>query len=464
FAKLQDEVAPIPFEELKPYIENEYSATLQEIFQDFEEEPEAAASMAQVYRARLKSGENVAVKVLRPNIQKTIDTDLEILFNLAELIEKYIPESKLYNPTGIVKEFSRTIKREQNFVIEGRYIDIFRRHFFDDETIKIPYVYWKYTTPRILIVEYIKGIKITDIEQYAKSDIDPKQVAINGARALMKQIFEFGIFHADPHPGNIFVLPGNVLVLVDFGMVGRVDEEMKMYLLELAKGIINKDVYRITRVLLNIGMVEEQINVRQLRRDLLDYLDRYYGVPLGQLNTTQLMNEFMELVRNYQIKLPSDMVMMGRAISLSESLGRQLCPDFNILELLVPYTRRLLFHRWNPTYHYRNFNRMIETGYDLFRSLPEDIHNIILKFKKDRITVRFFHQGLEHLTRELDRSSNRIAFSLIIAALIIGSSMVIQLNKGPFLWGYPAIGIIGYVLATVLGFWLIIAILRSGKL
>ena len=464
FTKLQDEVAPVPFQILKPVIEKEYGATLSETFTQFDENALAAASMAQVYRARLKNGEEAAVKILRPNIHQIIETDLEILFNLAELIEKHIPESKLYDPVGIVNEFAKTIRKEQNLISEGRNIDIFHRYMQKEDYIKIPIVYWEYTTEKILVTEFIQGIKISDLEALDKAKIDRKQVAENGTKSILKQVFEFGLFHADPHPGNLFVLPGNVIAPVDFGMVGRIDEDMKTDLLDILRGIVDKDAYRISRTLLNVGMIEDQVNMRELQRDLLDYLDRYYGVPLEQLNTARLLTEFMELVRNYRIKLPPDMVMMVKALTISESVGRELDPEFNMFDLLIPYTKHMFYQRWNPAYQYRNLNRMLDMGIDLLKSLPDDIRNILLKLKKDQITIRFQHQGLEHLTRELDRSSNRISFSLIIASLIIGSSLVIQLEKGPFLWGYPALGIIGYILASLFGFWLIIAIFRSGKL
>lgn len=462
--KLQDEVEPVPFEKLKPSVEAEYGKPLLEVFSGFDETSLAAASIAQVHRAQLKSGDEVAVKILRPKIHKTIETDLEILLNLAELIEKHVPESKLYDPVGIVHEFSRTIEKEQNLVTEGRNIEIFRRHLQNDDTIKITKVYWDYTRETILVTEFIDGIKISDLDGIKKRHLDPKQLAYNGASAILKQIFELGVFHADPHPGNIFALSGNVIAPVDFGMVGRIDDEMKDYLLDLLLGVVDKDVYRISRVLLNIGIINEQINTRSLNRDLSDYLDRYYGIPLNQLDSGKLLNEFMELVRDYRIKLPSDLVMMGKAIVISESVGRHLYPQFNLFDLLVPYARKLLLSRFNPMHHYRNFNRLIYQVMDILKKFPTDAEIFLAKMRRDQITVRFQHQGLENFSRELDRSSNRVSFSLIVAALIIGSSIIIHMNKGPSIFGYPILGIFGYVLASILGLWLIIAIMRSGKL
>lgn len=464
FSKLQDEVAAEPFEEIESQMNREYKKPFSEMFAGFDRTPLAAASMAQVHKAKLKSGEEVAVKILRPNIKRQIETDVGILLNLAQLVEKHIPESNLYDPTSIVKEFDKTIRKEQNLILEGRNIDIFRRNMQEEPTIKTPLVYWDYTTEKILVTEYIHGIKISDLQALDKAGIDREQVAKNGTSSILKQIFEHGFFHADPHPGNIFVLPGNIIVPIDFGMMGRIDDEMKEDLLDILRGIVEKDAYRITRVLLKIGLIEEQINSRALQRDILDLIDRYHGIPLNQLDATIPLNEFMELIREHHIKLPPDMVMMGRAMVISESVGVKLYPEFNLFDLLIPYTKGIFFDRFNPLVQYRQILRILEQTTDLLKSLPEDLQNILLKIKNDRLSIKFQHQGLEDFTRELDRSSNRIAFSMVIAALIVGSSLVIQLDKGPLIWDFPALGVIGYVLASFLGIWLLISILKSGKL
>ena len=462
--KLQDAVPPVPFELIKLKIEEEFNSPLSEIFSEFQEESIAAASMAQVHRATLKTGENVAVKILRPNIHKIIKTDIEILFNIAELIEKYVPESRLYDLVGIVREFAKTIRKEENLSFEGRNIDIFRRYFKNDKTMKMPLVYWQFTTEEILVMEFIEGVKISDHEGIERLKLNRKELAYNGARAMLKEVFEYGIFHADPHPGNIFVLPGNVIAPVDFGMVGRIDDEMREYLLDILEGIVQKDVYKITQALLGVQVVDIHINKRELSRDLLDFLDRYYGVPLNQLDSSKLVNEFMELIRNYKIKLPADLVMMERALVISEAVGRQLYPEFNYFDLLIPYVRKQLLLRLNPARHYRYIVRSIGQVSDILKRLPDDIQSFLVKLRNNQLTVRFYHEGLDDLRKELDRSSNRISFSLIVAALIIGSSLIINIDKGPHIFGYPILGIIGFMLASILGFWLLVAILRSGKL
>jgi len=442
----------------------EYQKSISEVFADFDKTPLAAASMAQVYKAKIKSGEIVAVKILRSNLKQKITTDIDILSNLAQLLVKYIPESKLYDPLGIVKEFDKTIRKEQNLMLEGRNIDAFRRYAKDDSTLKIPIVYWDFSTEKILVTEFIDGIKISEINIMDEKGIDRKEVAKNGANTLLKQIFEYGFFHADPHPGNLFVLPGNIIAPIDFGMMGRIDEEMKKDLLDILRGLVDKDAYRITRVLLRIGLLEDHVNSRALERDILDFIDRYYGIPLNQLDAAIPLNEFMELIREYQIKLPADLVMMGKALVMTEATGVKLYPEFNLLNLLLPYTRRAFLDSINPLNHYKKIFNILEQSSALLKGLPEDLQYLLLKLKKDKIKINLEHQGLDNFAKEMDRSSNRISFSLVIAALIIGSSFIIQIDKGAMLLGYPALGVIGYVLASVLGVWLLIGIVKSGKL
>ncbi|MFZ0390035.1 MAG: AarF/ABC1/UbiB kinase family protein [Calditrichia bacterium] len=464
FSKLQDEIPPNDFAEVKILIESVYKKEIKEVFREFDNQAIAAASLAQVHKAKLPDGTNVAVKVLRPRIQKVIEIDLEILSNLAEVAEKYLAEARFYDLPGIVREFTRTIRKEQNLIYEGRHIDIFRRKFEDDPTVYIPKVHWDYTNEKILVTEFIKGIKISDLAAIEKAGMNRREIAKNGANLLLKQVFDLGFFHADPHPGNLFVLPGDLIAPVDFGMVGRIDDDTREALMEILRAIVDRDAYKIARVLLNIGVVEKKVNMKNLERDILDNLDRYYGVPLQQIDASLLITELMELVHTHHIHLPADLVLMGRAIIISESVGRGLDPDFNLFEFLIPYTRKFYFARFNPFGQFNHFTRMLDETVALMRALPDDVRTILHKIKQDEFAINFYHQGLENLTREIDRASNRVAFSLIIAAIVIASSLVIIFNRGPFLFGYPAIGIIGYFIASLLGLWLITSILRSGKL
>ena len=464
FSKLQDSVQKDEIEKIKSVFIKEFGKPVNEIFLEFDETPIAAASIAQVHKAKLKNGEVVAVKILHPGIAKKIEADLEILKDFAGLIETHIPESRFYEPVEIIKEFDKTIKKELNLVFEGQNIDIFRYHLQNDPAIKIPIVYWEYTTESILVTEFINGIKISDLRENEVADIDPKQVTMNAANSLMKQIFEIGIFHADPHPGNIFVLPGNIIAPIDFGNIGRIDDDMRNGLVEIAMGIVEQDPQKITRVLINIGVVDDNTNLRVLKLDLMEFINHYYGVPVNRINLSKVIDEFVEVIRTHKIKLPPDINILIRTLGISEAVARELYPQFNLAEILIPFAEKEYSNKLNPVTRYRSLIRTAEESFDLLKKLPEDFQGILYKFRNDKFTITFKHQGLEEFGKRIDCSSNRLSFAIIIAAIIISSSIIMYLAKGNLLWDYQLIGIAGFFAASILGIWLLIGIIRSGKL
>ena len=464
FSKLQDSVQKDEIEKIKSVFIQEFGKPVNEIFLEFDEIPIAAASIAQVHKAKLKSGEIVAVKILHPGVAKKIEADLEILKDIARLIETHIPESRFYEPVEIIKEFDKTIKKELNLVFEGQNIDIFRYHLQNDSAIKIPIVYWEYTSESILVTEFINGTKISDLRKNEASDIDPKQVTMNAANSLMKQIFEIGIFHADPHPGNIFVLPGNIIAPIDFGNIGRIDDDMRNVLVEIVMGIVDQDPHKITKVLSNIGVVDDSTNLRVLKLDLMEFINHYYGVPVNRINISKVMDEFVEVIRTHQIKLPPDINILIRTLVISEAVAKELYSQFNLAEILMPFAKKEYLNKLNPVTRYRSLIRTAEESFDLLKKLPEDVQSIFYKFRNDKFTMTFKHQGLEEFGRRIDCSSNRLSFAIIISALIIASSIIMYLNKGNLLWDYPVIGIAGFAATSILGIWLLIGIMRSGKL
>ena len=464
FSKLQDRVPPFPFEDAKTLIETQFGQPLTKLFESFEEKPLAAASLAQVHRAKTKTGEEVAVKVQRPGIEIVIETDIRILYDLATLAERHLPESRYYEPVRIIDEFARTIRRELDFVREGRNIDRFRKYFAGDETVYMPKVYWDLTAPKVLTMEYICGIKVSDLEQLEAAGMDRRMIAINGANLILKEIFEFHFFHADPHPGNIFVLKNNVIAPVDFGMMGMLDEEIAHQLGIMFTAIVEKDADSLVNVFLSIGLAPEPIDRSAFRLELTDFLERYYGVPLQQLNIGIIINELMGIIRHYRLRFPPDLVMMTKALVINEGVGTMLYPEFNIIEHARPYAQKLMIRKLDPTRQLKEFSRVVEETFMLFKKLPSDVREILSKVRKDELGIRFEHRGLERLISELDRSSNRLSFAVVIAALIIGSSIVFQTGAGPKLFGYPLLGLAGFLLASILGLWLLIGILRSGRL
>jgi len=423
--KLQDEALPFPFSEVKAQIESELGQSLATLFQEFEEKPLAAASLAQVHRARTRDGELVAVKVQRPGIREVIDADLDILFEIAGLVERHLPDGELYNPVGTVEEFARSIREELDFTREGRHMEIFKHNFAGDETIYVPKVFWEYTTSRVLTMEYIEGIKISDLERLEEVGLDRKVIARNGVQATLKQIFEYGFFHADPHPGNLLVLPGNVIVPLDFGLVGRLDEVLRGLVAELLVGFVKKDVNRIIGVLRDMGGLDTDVDMIALRADILGLIDYYYGVPLKQLDFRRIFEEGMRLVRNYQIKIPTGFVLMGKALVTEEGVGRMLDPDLDMVSMAKPYVQRVLLRRYDPRRQLAKWLEILDGYHRMLARLPTDVQAALT--------------GLAELGRTSaspgeNRSRDRLSIALVIAALFLGSSLIVQSGTGPWLW------------------------------
>lgn len=461
---LQDQAAPIALSQIEGRVEAQLSRPIAELFLEFGAEPLAAASLAQVHRALLKDGTEVAVKVQRPGVRETIRADLAILEDLARLIAHYLPESEPFDPLGLAREFAKTLRRELDFVREGRNMELFRRNFADDPTVYIPRVFWELSSMEVLTMERIVGVKITDIEGLERAGLDRQRVALNGANAVLKQIFAHGLFHADPHPGNILVLENNVIAPLDFGMVGRLEEGLRLEVAELLWGIVRRDIDRVVRTLHKLGSLSEAVDLQALRVDLADLLDRYYGTSLARLELGRLLNEAMALVREHRLRLPPGLVMMGKALVLAEGVGRLLDPGFEMLALAQPYLERLAFRRKVMQRQLRDWAAALEETQGLLQELPGEVRSIMGKLQRGKLKAQFEHLGLDRLIRELDRSTNRLAFALIVGALIVGSSLVVQLDVGPKLWGLPLVGFLGFGLAAILGLWLVLAILRSGRL
>lgn len=463
FEKFQDSIAPFDFSEVEKIILKEFGKEKDLIFSEFESVPIASASIAQVHKARLKSGEVVAVKIQRPNIENIINEDILILKELSRLLEKYLPESKIYQPVELVRQFEKIIKRELDFILEARSIDKFRINFKDDPAVFIPKVFWNCTTSKILTTEFIDGIKITDIESIEANNLDKKIIAENGARLILKEIFDYRFFHGDPHPGNLFVLKDNVIAAIDFGIIGRLDvntvEKIKM----IIYGLTENNVEKILSALTAMNIIEEETNDASLKFDLMEYMDYYAGAELQQIDIKNAMNDFVQIIHNHHLVLPIELSLMGKVLVVSEGVGRLLDPTFNMIEYLKPYVIDWKWKSMNPFSHIKDFTEFTEDFSDFAKTLPNDLKDILKRIRKGKVTVNLEHKGLERLINEIDRSSNRLSFALIVAALIVGSSLVMQLQVGPFVFGFPLLGFIGYLFAAILGIWLVVSILRTGK-
>ncbi|MCK4829492.1 ubiquinone biosynthesis protein UbiB, partial [bacterium] len=410
------------------------------MFNNFSAEPKAAASLSQVHLAELKTGEKVVVKVQRPDIKKVIFADLEILYALTKLADKYIEESRPYDPVGVMNEFKKSILREIDFTIEANNIDRFQRNFKDDNEVYIPSVVRDLSTEKVLTIAKVEGIKVTDIERIDKAGLDRKQIAINGANAVLKQIFINGYFHADLHPGNIFVLDGNKVAFIDFGMVGHIDEKTKAQLRSLLTAVVEQDVPEIIETFAELGVAEE-VDFKKLNEDLTDFLGRYYGIPLKELKMERFLGDMMNIIAQNGIKIPPDLFLMAKTLITFEGIGRKLDCDFNMSVHTESFVEKLIKQGYSPKKVAKEIRKFSRRLYNFTYSLPKDLTFILNKIKKGTLRAEFEHRGLENLINVFDKVSNRISFSVVIAALIIGSSIIMQTDKGPILFGFPVLGV-----------------------
>ncbi|MEN8686866.1 MAG: AarF/ABC1/UbiB kinase family protein [Desulfuromonadales bacterium] len=464
FSKLQDEVPAVTLEQIKTQVRRELGYPADELFAEFSEEPLAAASIAQVHRGKLRSGEEVVFKIRRPGISKIVETDIDVLMGLAYLIEQHVPAIAIYDPVGLVKEFRRSISREMNFTREGRTVERFAANFADSTTVYIPKIFWDYSGEIVLTMEYVPGIKISHLEELRAQGYDLKEIAKRGADAFLKQVLDHGLFHADPHPGNVFVLPDQVICMLDFGMVGRLGQDLKEQLLDLLQALLERDVDSIISHLLYSGELTDTADLKNLRRDLHDFIEDYYDLVLQDIKIGRLFSEFIELLTHHRIHFPPDYMMLAKALVVMEGVGRQLDPNFNMISHMRPYVNRLLIERFSPKNISTQASRIAVAYTSLAKNLPHDIKEFINRLNRNQFKIDLEHRGLEKLVTDLDRSSNRVSFSLVIGSLIVGSSLVMQIEKGPMVFGFPLLGLLGYSIAGLLGLWLAVGILRSGRL
>jgi ubiquinone biosynthesis protein len=464
FAKLQDMVPSFSFEEVRNQIRVELGGEIEELFSSVETEPIAAASIAQVHRARLTSGEAVVVKVRRPNIVELVETDIDVLMGLALLAERHLPGSEIYDPVGLVREFARTIRREMDFSREGHTIEKIAGNFAGDKTLYFPRVFWEKTSKGVLTLEFIDGIKVSDLQALEVAGLDRALIARRGADAFLQMVLVHGFFHGDPHPGNVFILPENTICLLDYGMVGRLDNQLKGYLLDLLLAITGRDVDEVVSLLSYSGDLPDQLNMRALKRDLSEFIDSYYELPLQEIEVGRMLMEFIDIITTYHIKFQPDLMLLSKALITIEGMGRELDPRFDMIEHVRPFMESAIKERISPRQMVTDIREHFTGLANLVKNLPKDLKELLNRINRNKFKIDLEHRGLDRFIQELDKSINRLSSSLIIAALIVGSSIIMQTDKGPLLLGFPVFAFLGYTIAGFIGLWWVVAILRSGRL
>jgi ubiquinone biosynthesis protein len=468
FKKLQDDVPPFPVEEAKQIIENETRLPINKIFSEFNEKPMAAASIAQVHHGTLADGSDVIIKVQRPKIREQIETDINILTTIAQLMDTHIPESRFFNPVGIVEEFSRTVRKELDFSEEAKNSCRFRKHFKDNPNIYIPKVYNEFVTEKVLIMERIDGVRIDDIPAIDSMGLDRKELAKLGVDAYFKMVLEDGFFHADPHPGNIYAMPTGQIGFMDFGIVGRVTDEMKETMANTFLALINKNFDRLIDQYIELGLVPEEVDLitfrKEFKADLVDFLEPLYGLTLKEINFAEYMDIVTHLAMKHNMRIPSDLLLVNKAMLILENIGRELDPEFDFTAAAEPYASKLVREKFSPSRIYEKAKRNVEEVGDFAVLFPRQMKQIIRKILKDDIHLKMTHIGLERFIRDMDKSSNRIAFSLIISSILLSSAIMHAMGVGPKIFGMSVLGFLAFGFAFLLGIWLIISILRSGRL
>lgn len=461
---LQDSVKPDDYSRIREEFKHQLGAYPEDVFERFDREPIAAASIAQVHRARTQDGCEVVVKVRRPGIVKTIRTELEILKDMARLMRGRFAAPETFDPMRMVREFAEAVHKEVDIANERRNQQRFIKNFADDPTIHIPQVFEQYCSEGILTMEYIDGIKPSHIEQLKLAGNDPKRIAKRGADFVLTQVFEHGFFHTDPHPGNFLVMKDDVLAPLDFGQVGRLTHQDKLLLQSIVLAIVDGDVWRLVHSLERAEMLGEQASATELARDIEDLLNTYSHLPLKDIPFRDALVRGFEIIRKHQVGAPRDFTLMLKSLMTIESFARSLDAEFQIIDSLKPYARKFALDQVNPRNIFDQIKKAaIGTG-ELAGRLPEDAAAIIGKFRRGNFKIHVHHDHLEELEDTLDNSSNRISFAVIIAALLIGSSMLIAQDGNVLgLISLQALGIIGYLVAMAMGLWLLFSILRSRK-
>lgn len=474
--KLQDQVPPVPFTAIQELIEYELGKPVDELFDRIDPEALAAASVAQVHTAYLSSGEKVAVKVIRPEIEKRIKKDIQLMYYFAERIEKRFDLGRIIGAVNLVKEFEHTIFRELDMLIEAGHIERFTKTFEKIDEIHIPKVHWPFTSKSVLVMEHIEGIKMDNVEKIKASGIDPGEVAMIGLRSFSRQLMAAGIFHADPHPGNTIVMYDGRVGLVDFGIVGYLDEETMMQIAHLFLGFSEHDYDMVMESFEAAGILDaERMDLKQFRVDLKEMSEPFYGRSLKTISVKDVYDQVMRLVFKYRIRLPRNLLLLFKTFIQTEALGKILGSDASLLEVTRPYAKKVLMQGYEAQKLFKNIERDTKTAAGYIRWLPGLTIDFFKRLARGTQRLEVGHTGLDNASKKFESGLNRLTLGIVIAASLMAASLILNSQRKVIsfqvdLFGIQnlsitdILGFSGYIIATFLGLWLVFSIIRSGKL
>ena len=476
FTKLQDQVPPVPFSDIKRVIEQELRRPLEEIFKEFTPKSMAAASVAQVHLAKLFSGEEIAVKVIRPNIDKEIRKDIRLMYSMAKRAEKISEIARVIGAINLVKEFERVIFKELDMFIEAGNIEKFANNFKSDDEIYIPKVYWDYTTKSVLTMEHIPGIKMDQVDEISAHGIDPKDIAMIGLRSFSRQLMDFGLFHADPHSGNTIVMFDGRVSLVDFGITGYLDDETMHQIAYLLLGYAEHDYEMVMDALLAAGLIDEEtMDLKSFRTDLKDISESFYGRSLQTISVRDVYDQIIQLIYKYKIRLPRNLLLLFKTFIQTEALGKILGSDASILEVTKPYAQKLIERSCQRKNVLKTMRKDAISMGSRMKLIPKLVHDILHQTAKGKQRIELQHNGFQDMSSQFVKGINRLIIGLVISASLIAGAMVLNASQKPFVFTVnffggqkisltALLGVTGYVVASFLGIWLIIMIVRSRKL
>jgi ubiquinone biosynthesis protein len=480
FSKLQDSAPAAPWDDVRRQLTEDLGAQPEEVFAAFSREPLAAASIAQVHRARLEDGSEVIVKVRRPGIRPIIEADLRWLARLAQLAESESQELRAFHPLEVVRQFTQSLRQELDFAVECRNAERIAENFvgYSDKDVPndksaveatnepppiiIPRVYWSWTGERICVQEFIAGIPGRDLQAVDQAGLDRKILARRGANAVLKMIVEDGFFHADPHSGNVFYLPGNRIAIIDFGMVGRLAEERRDQLIRLLLGLVRQEPERVANVILD-WTSDSPLDEETLILEIQTFVDQYHGVALKQLNLGAMLSDLVAILRRHRLTLPADLTLSVKTFITLEGMGCELDPDFDMAGEAMPLLEKAMRTRYTPAAIIKRGWRTAGEALSLLADLPRDLSRLLRAARRGRLEIHIDVTHLKRVGNQLDSSANRLVVGIVVAALIIGSSIVLTVPGGPSLLGLPFFGLLGFLGAVVGGIWLLLSIWKSNR-
>lgn len=461
---LQDKVPSFSYEEVEKIIKDELKEPINKLFTNFSKKPIASASIAQVHKAKLKNGSLVAVKVQRPNVKEIMETDIEIMFYIAKLLEKHSKKMRKYEPVRIVHEFKEWTEKELDFEIEAKNAKTFYKNFKGSDKVKIPKVFDNYSSKKVLTLEFINGIELHNISKVkGKKGYNTREIIKNGFDSILTQVFIHGFFHADPHPGNILLLRGNKIALVDFGIVGYFNEHLKQKSIDLLYGIVEGDMDSIANTFLDMGLIDEkETDIESFKKEVKEIIEPLQKSSLKDVKLSYVLEEVLDIAFKHKVKMPVDFVLFGKAIVEVEGIGLEYEPDFRFVENAKPFIEKLINKEIKLSNMAKDFMKNLVKYGKLFKELPDQLSSALRKIQKGTVKVDIEDTDIKKLAVDIDKSSNRLTYGIIVSALLITGALLVNIGK-PISYGFPMVSLLCFIMALIFAIILFVSIEKEEK-